>query len=69
LEADVGIYNETVVQIAKELGVPVNDLFARVQQIGRDTLLLPDGVHFTPEGYQFLGENVANFITETLRDI
>ena len=29
---------------------------------GRDTLLMPDGVHFKPEGSELLGKAVAAFI-------
>ncbi len=61
-EADVVAYNAAAAEVAGELGVPVNDLFSLVTQKGRDTLLMPDGVHFTQAGYEFLGEKVASFI-------
>ena len=66
LEADVVAYNSAAGQVARDLGVPVNDLFAVVQQAGRDALLQPDGVHFTAAGYQLIGERVSRFIIELL---
>lgn len=61
-ESDVAAYNAAATQAAQELGLLVNDLFAVIQQAGRDTLLQPDGVHFTPTGYDLLGKRVAEFI-------
>ena len=58
-EADVELYNRVARRVARELGVRVDDLFAVVMEAGRDRLLGPDGVHFTPEGYQRLGQAVA----------
>lgn len=63
-EADVVAYNSAAGQVAREVGVPVNDLFAVVPPKDRDTLLQPDGVHFKPAGYALLGESVAKFIID-----
>jgi lysophospholipase L1-like esterase len=65
-EADVRAYNAVAVGVARELGVPVNDLFARVMEAGRDPWLLPDGVHFTDAGYRRLGQAVAAKIARHL---
>lgn len=65
-EADVVTYNQAAERITRELGIPVNDLFAAVRQAGRDTILLPDGVHFTAEGYVLLGQTVATRIRALL---
>jgi lysophospholipase L1-like esterase len=65
-EADVAAYNKAANAIAKDLGVPVDDLFAVVRKAGRDKLLLPDGVHFKPEGYELLGKAVAALIRRHL---
>jgi len=61
-ETDVVAYNAVAVDIARELGIVVNDLFAAVTSAGRDDHLLPDGVHFKPEGYALIGRNVADCI-------
>ena len=66
LEADVVAYNSAAGQMARDLGVPVNDLLAVVQQAGRDAPLQPDGVHLTPAGHERIGERVSSFITELL---
>ncbi len=50
-ETDVIIYNDVARNIAREMGIIVNDLFSVIISAGRDSLLLPDGVHFKPEGY------------------
>ena len=62
LEADVVAYNAVATDIAGELGIVVNDLFATITTANRDALLLPDGVHFRPEGYALLGKKVADQI-------
>ena len=58
-EADVRSYNASAGRIAKRPGIPINDLFAIVESAGKNSVLLPDGVHFTPEGYVKLGKAVA----------
>ncbi len=62
-EADVNKYNEVATKIATEMNIPINDLNAVVVANDRDKMLLPDGVHFTHEGYDILGKAVAEFIT------
>jgi isoamyl acetate esterase len=61
-EADVRAYNEVAAEVAIKLGVPINDLYGVVMAAGRDALLLPDGVHYRPEGYALLGAAVARAI-------
>jgi lysophospholipase L1-like esterase len=61
-EADVAAYNAAATEIAQELNIVVNDLVATVTSAGRDDLLLPDGVHFKPQGYTLLGKAVADQI-------
>lgn len=67
LEQDVLDYNEAARAIMSAAGIPINDLYARVDKIGADTILVSDGVHFTDNGYLALGEAVANFICPFLR--
>ncbi|MBI3986603.1 MAG: SGNH/GDSL hydrolase family protein [Lentisphaerae bacterium] len=67
MEADVAAYNAAARKVAEQWGVPIDDLFAAVQQAGRDSLLRPDGVHFTPDGCDLLGRTVAKFIESACR--
>jgi len=69
-EPDVEAYNTVASAVVRGLdgpAVPVNDLYGLVMREGRDRLLLPDGVHFTQEGYAILGRQVADAIGEQLR--
>lgn len=66
LEADVSDYNTAALEATNDLTVRVNDLYQVVNDAGRDSLLTPDGVHFTEEGSRILGEAVANAIREVL---
>ncbi len=68
-EADVVAYNTVAVDIAQELSIVVNDLFATVTSAGRDDLLLPDGVHFKPDGYALLGQRVAAQIKKVAEEL
>lgn len=63
---DVAAYNAVGLQLATEFGLPVNDLNQLVTANGRDTLLLPDGVHYTHSGYDLLGQQVAEAVTTYL---
>jgi len=67
-EDDVATYNTAAAHVARELNIVVNDLFATVTSAGRDDLLLPDGVHFKPEGYVLLGKGVADQIKRVTGD-
>ncbi len=65
-EEDVEAYNDAALSVANAIGVTVNDLFSVITAAGRDELLLPDGVHFSPEGYKMLGQAVADCIRRML---
>lgn len=65
-ESDVERYNEVADAVAGKLVLPLNDLYALVMQQGRDALLTQDGVHYTPDGYERLGESVAAAIRSDL---
>ena len=67
-ERDVILYNAAATDICRELDILINDLFATVTSAGRDDLLLPDGVHFKPEGCALLGRRVADCVINTLRN-
>ncbi|MFT5369741.1 MAG: lysophospholipase L1-like esterase [Candidatus Latescibacterota bacterium] len=62
LEADVLSYNQATQEICNTLKIPVNDLYAVVNNAGCDTLLKPDGVHFNETGCDLLGKAVAQII-------
>lgn len=65
-EKDVEQYNALALSVAQELGLPVNDLNEVVRTAGPDRILLPDGVHFTPEGSEILGRAVAQCLRKYL---
>ncbi len=65
-EGDVGRYNEVALKCMKELGVPVDDLHWIVEKGGAAKLLGADGTHCTPEGYELLGQAVADCISRHL---
>ena len=67
-EADVDIYNAAAAEISNELNISINDMFSVVQTIGRDNILLDDGVHFTPEGYVLMGKKVAEYIRKIMNN-
>ena len=64
--ADVLSYNRAAVAVCQELEVPVDDLFVVVTKAGPSRLLLPDGVHFSEEGYRILGRAVADVLRKSL---
>lgn len=65
-EADVDAYNDAANEICQRLNIPLNDLFGLIMQAGRDTYILKDGLHFTPEGYALMGQAVAEAIRKYL---
>ncbi|OWK43489.1 GDSL-type esterase/lipase family protein [Fimbriiglobus ruber] len=65
-EADVKTYNEAAIRAMTAAGVPVNDLHRIVADGGPDTLLGPDGTHYTPAGYDRLADAVADCIKRQL---
>jgi dienelactone hydrolase/lysophospholipase L1-like esterase len=61
-EADVRRYNDAAVAVMSELGVPVHDLHWVVEQGGVQSMLGPDGTHYTTAGSDRLAEAVADCI-------
>lgn len=57
--ADIPRYNLAACEAAREQGAVINDLHAAVCAAGATSLLDADGVHFTPAGYELLGQTVA----------
>jgi len=58
-EADVAAYNRKDTEIARRLGIQVNDLHTTVMNAGPDKYLRPDGMHFMKEGCELLGRAVV----------
>jgi dienelactone hydrolase/lysophospholipase L1-like esterase len=66
-DRDVKTYNERAVKTMLGLGVPVNDLYAIVQDGGPAKLLGRDGTHYTPAGSDRLADAVADAINRQLK--
>lgn len=58
-------YNEAASRVMKAAGVPIDDLWTHATAKLKD-VQLPANVHYTPEGYKYLGEKVAAEITALL---
>ena len=67
-ERYVTSYNDAALEVADSLHVPVNDLYSLVMDAGRDRLLGPDGVHFAEEGYELLGNAVADVLKKAMEE-
>ena len=59
---DVIAYNEIADAVMAEMDVESIDLYGVVMDNDPEALLAPDGVHFTPEGYQVLGQAIADYL-------
>jgi acyl-CoA thioesterase-1 len=57
-------YNAAAEQVMRETGVSINDLHALV--VAHPKLLLPKNVHFTPEGWEALADQVSAAISPLL---
>jgi lysophospholipase L1-like esterase/dienelactone hydrolase len=65
--ADVRDCNERAVKIMLELDVPVDDLYAIVQDGGAAKLIGEDGMHLTPAGYERLADAAADCIKRQIK--
>ena len=64
---DVDTCNAKAREVAKELGIAVNDLNAFMKKTGPEKILRPsDGIHLSPAGADLLGGEVARVILECL---
>jgi dienelactone hydrolase len=59
-------YNAAAIALMGELGVPVHDLHWVVEQGGAETMLGPDGTHYTDAGSDRLAEAVADCLLRQL---
>ncbi len=64
MNEDVVAYNEIADAVMAERGVESIDLYGVVMDNDAEALLAPDGVHFTPEGYQVLGQAIADYLLQ-----
>ena len=62
--ADVLAYNQASLAVASELGSFVHDLHGKVSASPVE-LIGTDGVHFTEQGYRWLGEEVARCVLQS----
>ncbi len=60
--ADVVRYNAVALRVMKENGVEIDDLFAAVQDTGRENCLRTDGVHMQESANKLLAQAVAKSI-------
>jgi lysophospholipase L1-like esterase len=68
-EADVQKYNIAALVVMKQAGVPINDLHKLVEDGGKEKLMLGDGTHYTPAGYEMLAAAVTDSILRTLAQV
>jgi lysophospholipase L1-like esterase len=61
-ESDIEAYNRAATEIATRFDIQIDDLYGLVMDAGRDDYLVQDGVHFSPAGYELLGDRVADVI-------
>ncbi len=67
VEGDAATYNEIAERIMAEHGIEIHDMYSEVKP-HMETLMLPNGnVHFTKEGSEKLGNDVADVITKALQ--
>ena len=67
VKGDAAAYNDIAKQIMAEEEIQIHDMYGLVKP-QMETLMLPNGnVHFTKEGSEKLGDDVARVITQSLR--
>ncbi|AGA27586.1 SGNH/GDSL hydrolase family protein [Singulisphaera acidiphila] len=68
LQASIDQYNQIALKVMDELKVPVDDLRTALpdDSVATAKIMTTDGVHFSPEGRERLGKQVAAFISQHL---
>ena len=67
MEGDAATYNDIAKQVMAEHGIEIHDMYGSVKP-HMETLMLPNGnVHFTKEGSEKLGGDVADVIMQALQ--
>lgn len=64
--ADVVEYNQASAAVAREFGLPVNDLYTPLVEAGVRKVLLPDGVHLSHLGSTIAGRATAEAVLNQL---
>lgn len=60
-------YAQTVLDLAKQLQLPVVDLYSRLQQVPDwQTVVLKDGLHFTPAGSMAVWQEMQQVLAKEL---
>ena len=59
-------YNDAAARVMKDAGIPTNDLHTHAAAKLKDIQLSPGNVHYTPDGYMYLAEQVALAIEAAL---
>jgi lysophospholipase L1-like esterase len=66
-QGDAAKYNEAANRVMQENDVAINDLHAHILPRMPEFQTKPDNVHFTPDGYRYLAEKVADSIRDALK--
>ena len=67
IQGDEIKYNQIAASVMKEHKIPVNDLHSHALLKLPSIQKAPGDVHFTPDGYSYLAQKVAEEITEALK--
>lgn len=65
-EADIPIYNQAAAEVARELGIGVDDLYTPLCEAGVKSVLGQDGVHLSKKGVGIAADTVAACIRKVL---
>lgn len=65
--SDIEGYNEIIKKVASRRNIQVNDLFPLVKE--NISIIGPDHIHFTKEGFELVGKRVADVIEKALMSI
>ncbi|XP_072020922.1 isoamyl acetate-hydrolyzing esterase 1 homolog isoform X2 [Amphiura filiformis] len=67
--ANTGLYAKACCTVAKDLGIEVLDIYTIMQQEPKWERYLLDGLHLSPDGNQFLGEQLWKMLEPKTRDL
>ena len=64
----IAAYNRRAVEIAKEMGVRIDDLHAVAMEAGAESVIGNDGVHLSRKGVAVIGKQVARCLLSVLSE-